>query len=152
VAHRHDFFLPEDHLNVKVVFDNIRNYAVSGAFLAFAILLERRTWRAPSFAEGDYWDLLVSSMPAISAAVGVTLFLTNFVQTVLIFFRTIDALIKTLEGIARWAEDGRRSGWITNPLIFTLLMIPVLLFIFFGAAVVVVLYLMMLAASGLHAL
>ncbi len=152
MAHQHQFFLPEAHLSVKVLFDNVRNYAICGAFLAFAILLDRGTLGAPRFAEGPYWELLVRSMPAISTILAITLFLLNVVQSVLILFRTVDAFGEFTSKPADWLTDERRSSWLSVPAMFAFLLVPCFLFIFFGAAILVILYLMVLATAGLHVL
>lgn len=92
------FLLPEKEVSLKLIFDNVRNYVIIGAFAAMArwFASGKATAVPGVFTKAPSSDAL-QVLTASTLTVGVLLFLLNIGQSYQIYVRLLEAVFPTNE-------------------------------------------------------
>lgn len=141
------FILPEDRLSLKLVFDNVRNYAICGALLSLAFWFRSgKATPPPLIFTGPplaWWPLEWMSLAAFAILFGF-----NAYQTILIVLRLWGEFIKVDKAESKGPSTAPWYIWI----LYYLLALPLLALVFGGIWMIalLVIYIPWFTAVGTH--
>ena len=147
-----DLLLPERVLTAKLIFDNIRNYAICAGFLALTVWLDGGAKGIPAYALGSNFHLIAPYTAYAAGTVGTLLFLLNVGQSIELGKLAIDLLDGPFAKVADL--DAESSGPIMSRVLSIVSFIGVFLFLVavlaLAGAFALVTFLLFVYSAGGH--